>query len=226
MYRVELDCNRIRRGRDLLAALAATIVIGGCSSGAGTGTPGLSSFGERFNQAAATGTAVAQAQPTTESSSVDVCPAIDVRPGASSLAFTAPGGQGAMGLRYQATLGQTARECQKVGGNLNMKVGIQGRIILGPAGGPGTIEVPLRLALVQEGPSPKTHWTKLYRIPITIGEGVPNVAFTHVEEDLTVPMPTGNAIESYVVYVGFDALGAKEQPAKKQPQRKRAQPTG
>lgn len=201
-----------------LAVLAA-IALSGCSSGSGL------SFGERFNQAAATGTTVAQAQPTPESTSVSVCPSVDVRPGTSSLAFSAPGGQGAMGLRYQATLGQTARECHAVGGNLNMKVGVQGRIILGPAGGPGTIEVPLRLALVQEGPSPKTHWTKLYRIPVTIAEGVPNVAFTHVEEDLTVPMPAGNAIEAYVVYVGFDALALKEQPPKKPPTRKRT-PTG
>ena len=216
MYGVEPD--RIRGGVSL-AALAAAIVLSGCSSGGGL------SFGERFNQAAATGSTVAQAGPTNESSSVSICPAVDVRPGTASLVFSASGSPGdAMGLRYQATLGQTARECHAVGGNLNMKVGVQGRIILGPAGGPGTIEVPVRLALVEEGPSPKTHWTKLYRIPVTIGEGVPNVSFTHVEEDLTVPMPGGNALESYVVYVGFDSLGVREQPAKKPP-RKRT-PTG
>jgi hypothetical protein len=219
MYRVVSGCNGVRRGGAPLAALATAIMLSGCSSGGGL------SFGDRFNQAAATGSTVAQAQPTTESTSVSYCPSVDVRPGTSSLAFNVPGGQGAMGLRYQASLGQTARECSAAGGNLNMKVGVQGRIILGPAGGPGTIEVPLRLALVQEGPSPKTHWTKLYRIPVTIGDGVPNVAFTHVEEDLTVPMPSASALESYVVYIGFDAIGAKEQPAKKQPPRKRT-PTG
>lgn len=202
-----------------LSILVAAIALSGCSSASSV------SFGDRFNQAAATGSTVAQAQPSAESATVSSCPSVDVRPGTSSLAFNAPGGEGAMGLRYQATLGQTARECSAVGGNLNMKVGVQGRIILGPAGGPGIVEVPLRLALVQEGPSPKTHWTKLYRIPVTIGEGVPNVVFTHVEEDLTVPMPAGNAIEAYVVYVGFDALAIKEQPARRSPQRKRT-PTG
>jgi hypothetical protein len=218
MYRVGSGCNRTSRCGTTLSILITAIALSGCSSGSG------SSFGERFNQAAATGTTVAQAQPSTESTTVSSCPAVDVRPGTSSLAFHAPGGEGAMGLRYQATLGQTARECSAMAGNLNMKVGVQGRIILGPAGGPGTIEVPLRLALVQDGPSPKTHWTKLYRIPVTIGEGVPNVTFTHVEEDLTVPMPTGNALEAYVLYIGFDALALKEQP-KKPPQRKRT-PTG
>lgn len=211
----------MRRVGASLVTLAAVIAAGGCSSG----SSGLS-FGERFNQAAESGNTVAQAAPTAESSTISFCPGVDVRPGASSLAYNASGAQGALALRYQATLGQTARECHAIAGNLNMKVGVQGRIILGPAGGPGTIEVPLRLALVEEGPSPKTHWTKLYRIPVTIAEGVPNVAFTHVEEDLTVPMPAGNTIESYVVYIGFDALGAKEQPAKKPPQRRRTQPTG
>jgi hypothetical protein len=218
MYRVESECKWIRWSLSI-AALAAACAAGGCSSGSGL------SFGERFNQAAATGATVAQAQPTTESTTVSYCPSVDVRPGTSSLMFNAPGTEGAMGLRYQATLGQTARECSAAGGNLNMKVGIQGRIILGPAGGPGTIEIPLRLALVQEGPTPKTHWTKLYRIPVSIGEGVPNVSFTHVEEDLTVPMPAGGTLDSYVVYVGFDALAAREQQKKQPPPRKRA-PTG
>lgn len=216
MMRVELGGWR---QTSCLAALAG-LALAGCSAGGG-----LSSFSERFNQAATSGTAAQSSQPA-QDSTVRFCPPVDVRPGASSLAFNAAGGEGAMALRYQATLGQTARECHNVGGNLNMKVGVQGRIILGPAGGPGMIEVPLRLALVQEGPSPKTHWTKLYRIPVTISEGVPNVVFTQVEEDMTVPMPIGVEIESYVVYVGFDALGAKEPPAKRQPQRKTTRPTG
>lgn len=216
MTRVELDGWRCI----FCIASVAGLALAGCSAGGG-----LSSFSERFNQAATSGTVAQSSQPA-QDSTVRFCPPVDVRPGASSLAFNAAGGEGAMALRYQATLGQTARECQNAGGNLNMKVGVQGRIILGPAGGPGTIEVPLRLALVQEGPSPKTHWTKLYRIPVTISEGVPNVVFTQVEEDITVPMPTGVELESYVVYVGFDALGAKEQPGKRQPQRKRAGPTG
>ncbi len=221
MYKVVSGFTRKRQGGISIAAVAAVVVMAGCSSG----TSGLS-FGERFNQATASGGTVAQAEPVAQSTSVSYCPSVDVRPGASSLAFNAPGDQGAMGLRYQATLGQTARECHAIGGNLNMKVGVQGRIILGPAGGAGTIEVPLRLALVEEGPSPKTLWTKLYRIPVTIPDGVPNVAFTHVEEDLTVPMPAGATIESYVVYIGFDALSVKEQPQKRPPQRRRTQPTG
>ncbi len=114
-------------------------------------------------------------------------------------------------MRYQATIGQMARECAVIAGNLSIKVGVHGRLILGPAGAPGTYDVPLRLALVREGMEPKTVWTKLYRIPVTVEPSQPNAAFLHIEEALTVPMPPGAEIDAYVIYVGFDPLG-KDQP--------------
>lgn len=221
--RMELAWNDSRSGRGrALVALIAAVMLGGCSAGGMSGD----SFGERFKEAAATDTVAQTASAGAQSSTVTICPTVDVRPGTSSLVFNTANVPGAMGLRYQATLGQTSRECHAIGGNLTIKVGVQGRLIVGPAGGPGTIDVPLRLALVHEGPTPKTLWTKLYRIPVSIPEGAPHVTFTHVEEDLTVPMPGGNDIEAYVIYVGFDAQGAKEQPAKKPPARRRTQPTG
>ena len=40
----------------------------------------------------------------------------------------------ATNLRYQVTISTTARECRLVGNNmLSIKVGMQGRVILGPA---------------------------------------------------------------------------------------------
>ena len=61
-----------------------------------------------------------------------------------------------MTTRYQVTIGQTARECAALGGVMTMKVGVQGRVLLGPAGGPGQVDIPLRMAVVQEGTNPKT----------------------------------------------------------------------
>src|SRR5438477_196396 len=76
-----------------------------------------------------------------------------------------------------------------VAGNMTMKVGVQGRVILGPAGAPGVIEVPVRLALVQEGVEPKTIWTKGYRVAVNVPPGQSNVPFVHIEEDITFPLP-------------------------------------
>jgi hypothetical protein len=98
---------------------------------------------------------------------------------------------------------------------MTVKVGVQGRVVIGPAGGPGQIEVPLRYALVHEGPEPKTILTKFYRFPVTIAEGQGNVPFLHIEEDITFTVPARGQLDNYVVYVGFDPAAAKEPPVKK-----------
>ena len=147
---------------------------------------------------------------------------MDVRQGASTLSVASTTDPSAMTIRYQGTIVQLARECAVSSGNLTIKAGVQGRIILGPAGGPGRLDIPLRYALVREGPEPRTIWTKLYKFPVVVPEGQSNVTFTHVEDDLTVPRPSTSELLAYVIYVGFDALAAAEKPKQPPPpQRKR-----
>jgi hypothetical protein len=72
---------------------------------------------------------------------------------------------------------------------------------------------------VHEGVAPRTIVTKLHRVSVTVPPDSTNVPFTHIEEDLTFPMPRGNEIDSYIVYVGFDPVGAREMDRKKPPAR-------
>ncbi len=77
-----------------------------------------------------------------------------MRTGAATLMIGSKPGEGepnALDVRYQGSIIRTARECHINAGMMTMKVGIEGRIITGPAGGPGTVDVPLRVAVVQEG---------------------------------------------------------------------------
>ena len=165
--------------------------------------------------------AAAQGPAAVSSDDID-CPNGDIRPGSSTLAIAGRGAESAaMDLRYQATIGRTARECALLGATITIKVGVQGRVVIGPNGGPGQIDIPLRYALVHEGPEPKTILTKLYRFPVTIGPGQTGVAFTHIEEDLTIPVPDLIALQSYVVYVGFDSAAPKPAPEKKRTPRPR-----
>jgi hypothetical protein len=98
---------------------------------------------------------------------------------------------------------------------MTMKVGIEGRVITGPAGGPGTVDVPLRLAVVQEGVNPKTILSKFAREQVTIANAVDRVTFTHIDPEISFPMPQPAAnIDAYVVYVGFDPLGAQQEKKK------------
>ncbi len=144
------------------------------------------------------------------------CPGVSVRQGASTLSITTPGAEaGPMTTRYQVSIAQTARECAPLGGVMTMKVGVEGRVLLGPAGGPGQIDVPLRMAVVQEGPNPKTILTKFYRLPVAISPGQTSVPFVHIEQDLTFPTPRAADFDAYVVYVGFDPASLSTKPERK-----------
>src|SRR5215467_8815413 len=153
------------------------------------------------------------------------CPGVEYRQGAATLAVNNPGAENtALSLRYQASFTQTARECILGGNNLTIKVGVQGRIVVGPAGAPGSINIPLRYALVREGFEPKTLWTKLFMVPVTVPENQLNLPWLHIEEEMTVPRPSGDEIEAYVIYIGFDPEGATAKPkpvAKPKPARPR-----
>jgi hypothetical protein len=143
------------------------------------------------------------------------CPVAAVRTGASTMQLSSGGDASPSTLRYQATIARLARECRVQGPTMTIKVGVQGRVIVGPAGGPGQVEVPLRYALVHEGPEPKTILTKLFRFPVTLGEAQTSVPFLHVEEDITFTVPPQAQLERYVVYVGFDPGSAKDPQPKK-----------
>ncbi len=147
------------------------------------------------------------------------CPSVEYRQGAATLAVNNPGAENtALSLRYQASFTQTARECILGGNSLTIKVGVQGRVVIGPAGGAGSINIPLRYALVREGAEPRTLWTKLFMVPVAIPANQLNLPWVHIEEEMTVPRPSGDEIETYVIYIGFDPEGvgaARPKPAAK-----------
>ncbi|WP_430650243.1 hypothetical protein [Bradyrhizobium lablabi] len=144
------------------------------------------------------------------------CPPVTVRAGASTYAVGAPGKQPVGNdLRFQATISKMARECSVNGGVITARIGIQGRVIAGPAGAPAAVQVPIRVAVVHGGVSEKTIATKAYQTTVNMTESG-SEPFTLVAEDLTYPVPPGAAGDSYIFYIGFDPQSLKpERPAPK-----------
>ena len=210
-----------RRGRRRAAVLIVGAgLLSGCSSpsgGIGSADPSPS-FGSRFSSffSGATPGVSQPASPTPSAPDID-CPGVDIRAGASTLNIAAKSGDATAGdLRYQLSFGQTARECIVQGTTMSIKVGVQGRVILGPMGGPGQVNVPLRYAVVREGPQPRTIVTKFKRVQVVVAPDQTYVQFIDVEDALTFPVPAGSEIDAYVIYVGFDEIGDKNEkkPAK------------
>ena len=148
------------------------------------------------------------------------CPDVKIRAGASTYAVAAPGKQPiGNDLKFQATITKTARECQINGGEITARIGIQGRIIAGPSGAPSSVQVPLRVAVVQGGVSEKTIATKVYQTTVAMSESG-SEPFTLVADDLVYPAPTGGAGDSYIFYIGFDPQALKPEPKPKATKKK------
>jgi hypothetical protein len=212
-----LVAGRADRLRVAFALAAAGALLSGCggasnifSAPADSGsTPSIS---DRFNQLfGSKSQAVGEAPPAADGAELD-CPVVKIRAGASTYAVATPGKQPVgSDVRYQATITRTARDCARSSGQIVARIGIQGRVIAGPAGSPATVEIPLRVAVVQTGVHERVISTKVYRTMVSMTEDS-SVPFSVVGEDLAYSMPPGATSESYVFYIGFDPQAATPEP--------------
>ena len=168
-------------------------------------------FGGKSEEAPAPGAPPAAEEPP----SGLYCPPVSIRAGASTYQVAAPGKQPVGNdLRFQVTITRTARECSFNGGEITARIGIQGRVIAGPAGAPSTVDIPMRVAVVQSGIQEKTIATRAYRTAVTMSEDG-SMPFTLVAEDLVYPAPSGAVGDSYIFYIGFDPQALKPEPKAK-----------
>src|SRR6266508_2467413 len=190
-----------RAPRSAAALIASAAVLSGCSLASSVGSsdnsPSWTSRVANLFSGATPG--VTQPHSPTPTAPDFECPGVDIRTGASTLNIAAK------------AVEATARECALQGDTMSIKVGVQGRVILGPMGGPGQVDVPLRYAVVREGPQPKTVATKFKRISVTVASGQTYVPFVDIEEGLSFPLPARSELDAYVIYVGFDEIGDKNE---------------
>src|SRR6266404_7281490 len=200
-----------RRRIAILAAVAFATGYGVLVSPASS-----QSLGDRFKSLfGVTPEQPAEAAPPPEGETDLTCPPVSIRAGASTYAVAAPGKQPVGNdLRVQATITRTARDCTKNGDQITARIGIQGRVIAGPAGAPSTVEIPLRVAVVQGGVQEKTIATKVYRTSVSMTEAG-SEPFSLVAEELVYPAPPGAVGDSYIFYIGFDPQALKPEPKPK-----------
>lgn len=135
-----------------------------------------------------------------------LCPEIGVLDGTSADRVYAPGNdQSNAAVRYQFSIDDVARDCQVNGGRVAMKIGVAGRILLGPAGTPGTYPAPIRVAIINVGDGTPVV-SKLYQVPASVNAAQSEAPFTLVTDPLSVPAVEHFA-QNYTIKVGFDSAG-------------------
>jgi hypothetical protein len=211
-----------RAWRGLVVLTMAATALAGCGGGSTLSSPSSASpsISDRFSQLfGSKSQAVGEAPPPPEDDLT--CPAVAIRPGASTYTVGNTPGQPGSGtdVRYQATITRTARDCTVNAGQVTVRLGIQGRVIAGPLGAPPSVDVPLRVAVVQDGVTPKTIFTKAYTTNVSMpADG--SVLFSLVAEDIVYPVPGGAAGDAYVFYIGFDPTAVRPAPKPRAPRKK------
>ncbi len=131
------------------------------------------------------------------------CPKTTIRTGTETMRIFAKGvnredADAASKLRYQATINEVVRECNYVAETLAMRIGVAGRVINGPVGEPGTLELPIRVAVTR---GDDVLYSKLHKISATMEPGKTIARFRFVDEAVNIDKPDKRNI---IIYIGFD----------------------
>ncbi|MBN9450854.1 MAG: hypothetical protein J0I42_02785 [Bosea sp.] len=129
-----------------------------------------------------------------------ICPDVIVSDGGA--AIRAQSGQDSSGLRYQISISNVARQCTAIGnGSFRLKVGVEGRVLLGPAGSPGNYGATLVTTVTRAN---NVVGKRSARVGAAIPSGQSGADFTHVEDGIVVPAGKGDV----EIFVGLGGGGA------------------
>ena len=142
------------------------------------------------------------------------CPEVVVLEGTTASQAYAGTPPSSANLRYQYALDDTARECTLEGDQLAIKIGVAGKVLLGPAGSPGSFSVPVRMAVLREHDN-QPIVSNLYRAAVTVAAGETRADFTIVSEPLRVPFIKDHAEDDYTIKVGIDEGASADKSAGK-----------
>jgi hypothetical protein len=116
--------------------------------------------------------------------------------------------QQASGVAFQASIANTARECIFQGNQLRLRVGVEGRVLLGQNGKPGTFTVPVRVVVKRRNDIVAQRFA---RLSVTVPGNDTQADFAHVEENILIPITENDPGDEYDVYVGLDPTGQQAQ---------------
>lgn len=127
------------------------------------------------------------------------CPPIKVREGGEALFKYADNSRpNPRQLNWQAIIEKQSRNCVVSNGKITIKMGVVGRLLLGPQGAVESAELPIRFAVERDGTA---LFSELYSIPVAVPGGTQSADFVKVVENVEIPYIGG---EQITIWVGFD----------------------
>lgn len=200
--------HRVTRDGIVIASLFAglALAVAGCQSGSG---------GANRLDAGVTDAPPPPSTKVTASELVAYCPRVTLREGTAfyntygpvakkkrsaedeALGIEAPEDRSGSVI-YQAAISDVTRACTYEGGMLTINVAVAGKVVPGPLGKPGTINMPIRVAVVRGEDVLHSNLTKY---PVTIADTSGATQFVYNEPAITIPMPEQRNVQ---VFAGYD----------------------
>lgn len=181
------------------AAGFVAIALSACSMG-NMFAPGPSPQSAQLQNANLSQAELVQASSNALPAIATECPPIKVRVGGEALfKYTNNAKPNPRDLNYQAVIDKQSRNCVVSNGKITVKMGVVGRVLLGPAGNTQSTEVPVRFAIERDGVA---LFSEAYRIPVAINAPEQSAEFVKVVENVEIPYLGG---EQITIWVGFDS---------------------
>lgn len=124
-------------------------------------------------------------------------PAGDADPSLDAAAAAKP-------IRYQTSITDVTRSCTRAGGQITMTIAVAGKVVPGPAGSPGSLTLPIRIAVAN---GPDVLFSQLYRYDAQVASATAASTFLFTASDVTFADP---GIRSIRAFAGFDEGPPKE----------------
>lgn len=196
---VEIWARRARGAAAAAAAMAAGLVLAGCGGPAGSVAGGdPDPVSTKLGNLLAFNSTTAPPLPNKGQGARIDCPVVQIEPGMSAYRV---GGPDSATVRYQIAIGDVARDCSQSNGQLLVRVGVETRTVVGPAGGPGNYTAPLTVALRRVGDE-KILASKTYQVGGAVGSNG-NAINAMVAEPLAAPFTTERAADDYEVVLSI-----------------------
>jgi len=133
------------------------------------------------------------------------CPQVVAWPHDRLLTVYEPGHNGdSLSIVHRGEITKLARECQLYSDRVVVRYGFAGRVLLGPKGQAGVVNLPVRVQVA--GTDKKVLAKDAMKLTATIPAGNPVGYFSMVRE-ISFPVIVGSRPEDYKIFVAFDKPG-------------------
>lgn len=171
------------------AALGLALSLAACQSTSTSGTPTTASSNNAEQPKKADKLDVASLE--------QFCPRINLRSGTAYYDRYEKGGDGDPNrVLYQAAITDVSRGCTPDNDTVKINAALAGRIVPGPKGKPGTVTVPIRVAVVK---GDQVIYSKLFKHEVQTSQNATEFIFN--DPDIVIPKPDRPDIG---IFIGFD----------------------